>query len=344
MEQMEGGVLTRGQLARPFAVLATLAISVGFGYLALRGIRFDATWGAFGACNYWWLLPSLGALAGSIVVRVIRWRMLFDPARRPPFVSLMKATTIGYFFNSILPARAGEIARIVALKKYADTPPAETAATVVVERLFDVGTLVVLLFAFLPWLPHLSWVEPALFVALACMGAVVLLIVLSRLASKRQTPWGSRLFGRAFGAREETIARVVRNTLHGLSILERPRRALAALAWTILSWFLLALSFWCLMVGFHLGLSPLVGLLVVIATGLAFIIPAAPAAVGVFEAAGLAVTSAYGVPRSSALAYVLVLHILNFAPFIVAGFVLLGADTGARRVSAAPAAELRSAG
>jgi glycosyltransferase 2 family protein len=336
-------VLTRSQLARPIAVLATLAISVGFGYLALRGIRFNATWHAFAACNYWWLVPSLGALAASILVRVIRWRMLFDPARRPPYVSLLKATTIGYFFNSILPARAGEIARIVALKKYADTPPAETTATVVIERLFDVGSLLVLLFAFLPWLPHLSWVKPALLVALACVGAVVLLIVVGRLASKRETPWGSRLFGRALGAREETIARVVRNALHGLSILERPRRALAALAWTFLSWFLLALSFWCLMLGFHLGLSPLAGLLVVIATGLAFIIPAAPAAVGLFEAAGLVVTSAYDVPRSSALAYVLVLHILNFAPFILAGLLLLAADRGARRVSAATAVELRSA-
>src|SRR5690242_21850952 len=105
MEQVEGGVLTRGQLAGPFAVFATLAISVGFGYLALRGIRFNATWQVFGACNYWWLVPSLSTLASSIVVRVIRWRMLFDPARRPPFVSLMKATTIGYFLNIILPAR-----------------------------------------------------------------------------------------------------------------------------------------------------------------------------------------------------------------------------------------------
>jgi len=38
-----------------------------------------------------------------------------------------------------------------------------------------------------------------------------------------------------------------------------------------------------------------------------------------------------------------VLHILNFAPFILAGLLLLAVDTGARRVSAATAVELRSA-
>jgi uncharacterized membrane protein YbhN (UPF0104 family) len=111
---------------------------------------------------------------------------------------------------------------------------------------------------------------------------------------------------------------------------------------TLLSWLLLALAFWFLMIGFDLGLSPLAGLLVVIATGLAFIIPAAPAAVGVFEAAGLAVTSAYGVARSQALAYVLVLHVLNFAPFILAGLLILAADARASRVSPVPAARLRS--
>jgi uncharacterized membrane protein YbhN (UPF0104 family) len=77
------------------------------------------------------------------------------------------------------------------------------------------------------------------------------------------------------------------------------------------------------MIGFHLHLSVLAGLLVAIATGLSFIVPAAPGSVGVFEAAGLASTSAYGIPNSQALAYVLVLHALNVLPFLIAGLAVL---------------------
>jgi uncharacterized protein (TIRG00374 family) len=327
---------------RLLAVVSALAISAGFGYLAVRDIRFSATWHALGASNYWWLLPALLALAASIELRVIRWRTLFRPGRRPPLGSLTKATLLGFFFNSILPARAGEIARIVSLKRYEGTSRAETTATVVVERLFDVSSLIVLLFVILAWLPHVSWLAPAAIVALVCLVAVLALIGFGRHASDRPLPFGASLLARIPGVHTETISRLTGNVLHGLATLSRPRQALAALGWTFLSWCGLGLSFWFLMIGFDLGLSPLAGLLVVIATGLAFIIPAAPAAVGVFEAAGLAVTSAYGIPRSRALAYVLVLHILNFAPFILAGLLILAADARGSMVSTPSAARLRS--
>jgi hypothetical protein len=96
------------------------------------------------------------------------------------------------------------------------------------------------------------------------------------------------------------------------------------------------------MLGFHLGLPPAAGLLVVIATGLAFIVPAAPAAVGVFEAAGLTALSAYGIARSQAFAYVVVLHLLNFVPFIVAGVVVLALGVGLPRSSRVVGATVRS--
>ena len=57
--------------------------------------------------------------------------------------------------------------------------------------------------------------------------------------------------------------------------------------------------------------------------GLGLILPASPAAVGVFEAAVLVALKAYGVPESRALSYALVLHALNFFPYIVAGPFLL---------------------
>jgi uncharacterized membrane protein YbhN (UPF0104 family) len=86
------------------------------------------------------------------------------------------------------------------------------------------------------------------------------------------------------------------------------------------------------MIGFRLQLPLLAGLLVVIATGLGFIIPAAPAAVGVFEAAGLVATSAYEVPTSRALAYLLVLHVINVVPYLLAGLVVLSSGRTTHRL------------
>jgi glycosyltransferase 2 family protein len=319
------------QLVSATALLATLAVSAVFGYFAVRGINFRGVWRALRASNYWWLAPSLVALAVSILVRAIRWGVVFQPERRPPLVSLVKATIIGYFFNNILPARAGEAARIVALKYYAGTSRAETTGTVVVERIFDVSSLIVLLFALVAWLPPVSWLKPAAFVAFVFLAAGAGLSLFVRRFSQRPPRWGLGLLSRLPGLREDTVYRLTTNTAHGLATLTRFRQAAGVLAWTYVSWLLLGLSFWFLMIGFRLGLSPLAGLLVVIATGFAFIIPAAPAAVGVFEAAGLTVTSAYGIPRSEAFAYVIVLHALNLLPFLVVGPLVLAQEARARR-------------
>jgi uncharacterized membrane protein YbhN (UPF0104 family) len=63
--------------------------------------------------------------------------------------------------------------------------------------------------------------------------------------------------------------------------------------------------------------------LVAVAIGLGMILPSPPAAVGVFEGAALIALGAYGVPHSSALPYAVVLHLINFVPFVIVGALLL---------------------
>ena len=74
--------------------------------------------------------------------------------------------------------------------------------------------------------------------------------------------------------------------------------------------------FWLVMRAFDLRLSPLAGLLVVIAVGLAMILPSPPAALGVFEGATVVAVQAYDVGDANALSYALLLHALNVLPFI----------------------------
>jgi uncharacterized protein (TIRG00374 family) len=308
-----------------------LLVSALATYLAVRDVNFAATWDALRHCNYWWLGPAVATLALSIFVRAIRWRALFGPERRPGLGPITKSMLVGLLFNNVLPARAGELARIVALKSYAGTSRAEATATVVVERLFDVVTLLALLFVFVPWLPHVSWLRAAAVVALVAVVATAMLIALAIYLTRR--PAGLvGLFAKLPFLNYRTALRLTTSVVRGLAAIRRPGQATVVFGWTILSWFVLGLSFWFLMLGFDLDLSPLAGLLVVIATGLAFVVPAAPGAVGVFEAAGLAATSAYGIANSRALAYVLVLHAINVVPLVFAGLAVLATGRGRQRL------------
>jgi uncharacterized membrane protein YbhN (UPF0104 family) len=94
----------------------------------------------------------------------------------------------------------------------------------------------------------------------------------------------------------ERTERAAAGLVRGAASLRQPWLAVVALVLTALSWGLLALSTWMLMLGFDLGLSPLAGMLVSIAVGLSQILPSSPAAVGVFETAALVALKAYGVP------------------------------------------------
>ena len=137
--------------------VATVLLAVGFGYLTMRNVRFSQAWHALQTSNYWWLIPAFGAFVVATLMRAMRWRALFARGRRPARGPVIAATMIGYLFNNIMPARAGEAARVVALNQRAGTPPAEIVGTVVVERAYDVLSILIIFFCAAPWLPRVSW-------------------------------------------------------------------------------------------------------------------------------------------------------------------------------------------
>ena len=294
-----------------------------FTYLAVRNVRFADVWAGLTASNYWWLVPALGWLAAAVLLRAVRWRYLFAAETRPPIGPVLRASIICQFFNNVLPARAGEAARVVALNQASGASRAETAATVVAERAFDVLGLLVLLFVLLPWLPKVTWVHAAAILAAGLSAGLVLAAGMLVLFGDRPFRAVLRPLSRLPFVDVERTERAATSFHRGSASLHRLRLAVLAFALTVVSWVLFGLSSWMLMVGFDLHLSPLAGLLVIVAVGLSSILPASPAGVGVFEAATLVALNAYDVPKADALSFALVLHAVNFFPYIAAGAVVL---------------------
>jgi uncharacterized protein (TIRG00374 family) len=319
---------------RPLLVAAGLAVTVAGMVLAVRGVALDDAREALAASDLRWLVPASVVLAVAIWLRIVRWWVLFDASSRPPLRAVAHAAFVGYFFNNILPARAGEAARVIALHSKARTPRAETIGTVVIERVFDLLALLVLLFACYPLLPEISWLKAAALLGIVLVaGLVVLVFVLVRY-DERAVRWLLSPLRRLPGAgAAERVETAVVNATRGLVALREPRVALRGMALTLASWVVLGLSFWVLTAAFDLHLPVVAGMLVVVAINLSLVLPSSPAALGVFEAATVVALRAFDVPRAEALSYALVLHLLNLAPFLVIGAALLGpgALRGSRR-------------
>ena len=301
----------------------TLVVTAFFSYIALRGINLGRAWHALRTSDYLWLIPALIAFGLATVVRAMRWRSLFAPGRRPPRRAVLNATIIGYFYNSILPARAGEAARVVVLTRRSDTPPVEIVGTVVLERLYDVVTILVIFFVAEPWLPHVSWFGTAALAAIVLAGLIVAAAALLAVYGDRPLRLLLRPLRRFSLFSSARLDRTVDELAYGLSGLRDVRIALEVFLWTVAAWMLSALCAYFVGLSFHLHLPFACGVLVAVAIGLSMILPSPPAAVGVFEGAALIALNAYGVPHSVALSYALVLHAVNFIPFILAGVWLL---------------------
>ncbi len=317
---------------RPALVVAGLIVTVAAMYFAVRSVAFDDALDALAESDLWWLVPTVPVFALAVALRAVRWWALFAPAQRPPLRAVAYALLIGYFFNNILPARAGEAARVIALQRRAATPKAETLGTVVVERLFDVLALLIVLLASYPWLPEISWLRAA-----AIFGGVVVVVLLALIFvvvryDERAVHW---LLSPLRRIRREGVAERLEaaavNATRGLVALRNPRIALRGMLLTIASWATLGASYAILMNAFALDLPLVAGMLVTVAINLSLVLPSSPAALGVFEAATVVALRAFDVPHAEALSYAVVLHLLNLLPFLLIGAALLGPEALRRR-------------
>jgi glycosyltransferase 2 family protein len=335
----------RGRRSRLLLNLFVLAITLGFSYLALSHTKPDEVWKALRTSDYWWLIPALAAFGLGNVARAFRWRALFAAGRRPSRATTLNAMMIGYLYNSILPARAGEAARIFVLTRRSASPPVEIAGTVVLERVYDIVAILVIFFAAEPWLPHVSWFGAAAIAAIVLALAIACLVTLLAIYGDRPLNFLLRPVVRLLRGSDERLRRVVDELTHGLSGLRRPGVALEAFIWTIAGWMLSVLCAYFVSRAFHqLHLPFSASVLVVVAIGLSMILPSPPAAVGVFEGAALIALEPYGLSHSAALPYALLFHAVNLVPFLVVGVVLLHYNArhpSVRRAGAEPRLQSR---
>ncbi len=81
----------------------------------------------------------------QFIVRAWRWRILLEPIKDTSFLNRLSTTLIGFGANAILPARLGEFIRANYLGHVEKISGSAAFGTLVVERLFDGFTLLLIL-------------------------------------------------------------------------------------------------------------------------------------------------------------------------------------------------------
>jgi uncharacterized protein (TIRG00374 family) len=290
---------------------AGLAISVIALVLALLGIDLREAVESLAGARYVYLVPAGFSLLAYLVVRSIRWKVMFESD--VSFWRCFWVTNIGYLVSNVFPFRLGDPARAVAIGLGSKAKVSAALSTVVIERVLDMLMVVALLAITLPFVERAGWMQGAGVVAgiaaLVALGAMVVLAL--------RPDWIQGL-ARWFLARVPRLdpqrwLGVLDGLLDGLAVLRSPRRVFALLAWSVVTWVFVVGYYWALLWAF-LDRPPLVqGSFLTCAVGLGMAVPAAPGAMGVFESvARYALELPFGVPEEWAIAVAIASHAFQY--------------------------------
>lgn len=264
----------------------------------------------------------------EFVLRAIRWRILLGPVHPGVRVgALFHATVIGAAVNTLLPARAGEVARPLVAVRRTGAPLAATVTTTVVERMFDLVGLLSVFLLMLAVLPTTDGPEGVLVRNLRRYGTlmggagVVGLGVLAVGSRRRERLHGwlaaaTRLLP---GRLASPVQRVLDGLVDGMTALSRPGHALLALLCTLALWMNGVLSIEILLAAFRIDLPLGAAAFTAVAIALTVVLPQAPGFVGVFHVAIEKTLVLWGLDTAPAKGFAMVFWGISFLPVTCLG-------------------------
>ncbi|PYR55400.1 MAG: hypothetical protein DMF85_19680, partial [Acidobacteria bacterium] len=246
-----------------------------------------------------------------------------------------EATVIGFAASFLLPARAGEVLRPYLLARRENLPATAAFATIILERLLDLLTVLLLFGAFvLTASPQTMSGDPELFARVKTGGAIVAgaaaagLVVLFALAGhpERLGRWAQKV-ERVLPARlADAVARFVQTFAEGLAVLRRPGHLLVSLVLSVPLWVSITAGIWLTSHAFHMTFGFVATFLVTTLLVVGVAMPT-PGAIGGFHAMyQITVTKFFGVPVDRAVGAAIVLHAISFVPVTLLGIAFMARE------------------
>jgi uncharacterized protein (TIRG00374 family) len=285
---------------------------------AMRGVHPANLLGGLTGINWRMVALALACEVSSYVCQGWRWRLLLRPVGEISTLRSTQAIYAGLFTSEALPMRVGELARAWLVSRWVSAKFLAVIPSIVVERLFDgvwlaIGFGLTASFAPLP---------KGLLAAGETFGAgMILAATLGAFLAFRRRGSGvertrSQNLSRGFASLFEKLS-------YGLRETARTRAFYFAFALSLVFILLQALAYWLILLGCGLRLSFWVGAAVFLIVHLGTAIPNAPANAGSYQFFTVLGLTLFGVNKTRAAGFSLVVFALLTAPPLVIGFIAL---------------------
>jgi len=276
------------------------------------------------------LLLALAVLATLLtyVLRAWRWQVLLAPLGATRFRTAWRTTVIGFAVTFLLPARVGEVLRPYLLARQEGLKATAAFATVIIERLLDVATVVMLFALALPLsgVPVADEIRVGGLVAAGAAAAGLAVLFVCAGHPERLGRWTARVAAILPARMAETVSHAVRTFAEGLAVLRSPAHLIGAIVWGLPVWASIAVGIWITSRAFGLEF-PFIGTFLVMGPLAIGVSLPTPGGAGGFHYAYLyAVTTFFGADPDVAAAAAIVLHAVSFVPVTIAGLIFMWQD------------------
>lgn len=311
--------------------IVLLAVAIGLLALAFKGISVNVILHEMLQAKLSWLLIAVIIGLAGFVSRAIRWKLLIESLG---FTLSLKNTTaslmVGYFANLAFP-RLGEVTRCGSLSKAESIPFSSLLGTVIVERVIDVLSLLILLFLSsileidrLGNFLHDNIIKPLgiklktvmsspgiIAIAIILFVALLVMIFIIMRRSKQNKE-------------ESKFVHLVKGLLSGLQSVAKLKRPWLFLFHSVFIWFLAFLgmyvSFQALPSTSDLGMTAALFILVISGLGMAAPVQGGIGAFHLLVSQGLVL---YGLSQQDGLTFATLVHALSLVLVVVCGITSL---------------------
>lgn len=308
-----------GKVARPRGPLARIIRSPWTFQVALAAVLLGlAAWQVdlgdllhvFHHAAYGWLAIALAVYFTSSLIHTVEWRITLTKVGHAPFSGLFGAMLIGTLVNAVIPASAGDVAKVQIIANRYGLSRTGLITGRGAESI--VNALIMVMFIAISFALPAAHVASGTVLALMAGAALVVFVaaaVGSNLLPEQAPawPWLSVLPSPAYNA----ISKQWPRFYAGLEVIRQPRLLLLAVGLNVFGWLVDLSIVWGYGQAFHLDVSIGAYLSVTVAVAIITVFPITFGNVGTFEFALLRVLALWGVPAEQALAFAVGMHVVS---------------------------------
>jgi len=292
-------------------LLVGILFSGLFVYFAVKNVNISELNAGFKEADYSYLIPIFFLSIFILFLRSYRWGIILSPLERVGQQVLFPITVVGLMAVVLLPMRAGEFVRPYLVSRRSEIGMTSAFGTIVVERTFDVLTLMLFLLLITHFTELPRWVYKTSLYVMIFFALILCFLVL--LTFRRD--FGLKWVGFLLKKFPDRIVRYFMGMLtsfaDGLKVLPDTKRVILVVLLSILVWLIMGFCIYLLFHSFHFGLPLIAAYVVLVLTALGIMVPTAPGFLGNFHLFCIIGLALFGISKTEALSFAILLHFIQ---------------------------------